>query len=81
MRATQGPGGSRRSGLGHAPPVTGGATGVNCGAVRPRGNSRRVVERALERYGRIDTLINDAGIYIGKPFTEYTLDDFTKLTA
>jgi NAD(P)-dependent dehydrogenase (short-subunit alcohol dehydrogenase family) len=43
--------------------------------------SRRVVDMALERYGRIDTLINNAGIYIGKPFTEYTLDEYTAITA
>jgi NAD(P)-dependent dehydrogenase (short-subunit alcohol dehydrogenase family) len=43
--------------------------------------STRVVGVTLERYGRIDTLINDAGIYIEKPFTEYTLDDYTRITA
>jgi NAD(P)-dependent dehydrogenase (short-subunit alcohol dehydrogenase family) len=43
--------------------------------------SRRVVERALERFGRIDTLINNAGVYIGKPFTDYTSDDFAAITA
>jgi NAD(P)-dependent dehydrogenase (short-subunit alcohol dehydrogenase family) len=42
--------------------------------------SKRVVEQALERYGRIDTLVNDAGIFIGKPFTEYTLDDYEAIT-
>ena len=31
--------------------------------------------------GRIDTLINNAGIYIGKPFTHYTLEDFNALIA
>jgi NADP-dependent 3-hydroxy acid dehydrogenase YdfG len=29
--------------------------------------SLRVVERALERFGRIDSLINNVGVYIGKP--------------
>ena len=43
--------------------------------------SRRVVELALERFGRIDTLINNAGVYIGKPFTDYTSDDFAAITA
>jgi NAD(P)-dependent dehydrogenase (short-subunit alcohol dehydrogenase family) len=43
--------------------------------------SRRVVERALERFGRIDSLINNAGVYIGKPFTDYTMDDFAAITA
>ena len=43
--------------------------------------ARRVVEQALDRFGRIDTLINNAGIYIGKPFTDYTPDDFAAITA
>ena len=40
-----------------------------------------VVEQALERFGRIDTLINNAGIFIGKPFTDYTPDDYRAITA
>jgi NAD(P)-dependent dehydrogenase (short-subunit alcohol dehydrogenase family) len=40
-----------------------------------------IVEEALQRFGRIDTLINNAGIYIGKPFTDYTLEDFNALVA
>jgi len=41
----------------------------------------RVVEQALDRFGRIDSLINLAGIYIGKPFAEYTPADFSEITA
>jgi NAD(P)-dependent dehydrogenase (short-subunit alcohol dehydrogenase family) len=37
----------------------------------------RVVAEAVERFGRIDTLVNNAGIFISKPFTEYTEADFT----
>ena len=33
---------------------------------------------AVEKFGRVDTLINNAGIFICKPFTEYTEDDFTR---
>jgi NAD(P)-dependent dehydrogenase (short-subunit alcohol dehydrogenase family) len=43
--------------------------------------AQRVVAQALERFGRIDTLINNAGIFIGKPFTDYTLEDFAAITA
>jgi len=43
--------------------------------------AQRAVDQALNRYGRLDTLINNAGIYIGKPFSDYTFDDFTAITA
>jgi NAD(P)-dependent dehydrogenase (short-subunit alcohol dehydrogenase family) len=36
----------------------------------------RIVSGALGRFGRIDTLINNAGVYISKPFTDYTADDY-----
>jgi NAD(P)-dependent dehydrogenase (short-subunit alcohol dehydrogenase family) len=43
--------------------------------------ARLVVERAVDRFGRIDTLINDAGIFISKPFTDYTVHDYEAITA
>ena len=43
--------------------------------------AQRIVDHALARFGRIDTLINNAGVYIGKPFSEYTRDDFRAITA
>jgi NAD(P)-dependent dehydrogenase (short-subunit alcohol dehydrogenase family) len=39
--------------------------------------AERIVKAAISQFGRIDTLINNAGIFIAKPFTEYTVDDFT----
>ncbi|MDH0746812.1 SDR family oxidoreductase [Pseudomonas sp. GD03842] len=37
---------------------------------------KRLVAAALERFGRIDTLVNNAGIFIGKAFTDYTEADY-----
>ncbi|MCC2655252.1 MAG: 3-oxoacyl-ACP reductase [Panacagrimonas sp.] len=46
------------------------------GDIGDRAVAQRVVATAVERFGRIDTLVNNAGIFIGKPFTEYTVQDF-----
>ena len=43
--------------------------------------AQKVVEQALDRFGRIDCLVNDAGVFIGKPFTDYTLDDYVLITS
>lgn len=36
----------------------------------------RIVQVALERFGRIDSLVNNAGVFLSKPFTEFTLADY-----
>ena len=38
--------------------------------------AERIASTAIARFGRIDTLVNNAGIFIAKPFTEYTQEDF-----
>ncbi|MET0207308.1 MAG: SDR family oxidoreductase [Thermoleophilaceae bacterium] len=43
--------------------------------------AKRVAEQTFDRFGRIDTLINDAGIFISKPFTDYSPDDYAAITA
>ncbi|TQM64708.1 SDR family NAD(P)-dependent oxidoreductase [Humibacillus xanthopallidus] len=35
-----------------------------------------VVDTAVRRFGRIDTLVNNAGVFVAKPFTDYTAADF-----
>ena len=36
----------------------------------------RIIQGALERFGRIDTLVNNAGVFISKAFTDYTAEDY-----
>ena len=38
--------------------------------------AERVIAEGLARFGRIDTLVNNAGIFIAKPFTDYTPEDY-----
>ena len=40
----------------------------------------RIISGALERFGRIDTLVNNAGVYLSKPFTDYTAADYALVT-
>jgi NAD(P)-dependent dehydrogenase (short-subunit alcohol dehydrogenase family) len=41
----------------------------------------RIVEAALSRFQSIDVLVNNAGIFFTKPFTDYTADDFKSLVS
>src|SRR5262245_52580043 len=41
----------------------------------------KVVETARSRFGSIDVLVNNAGIFFTKPFTEYTAEDFRSLVS
>jgi NAD(P)-dependent dehydrogenase (short-subunit alcohol dehydrogenase family) len=38
--------------------------------------AKRIVSEALARFGRIDTLVNNAGVFMAKPFTAYTAEDY-----
>ena len=38
--------------------------------------AERVIATAVERFGRVDTLVNNAGIFIAKPFADYTQEDY-----
>jgi len=39
-----------------------------------------IVAAALDHFGRVDTVVNNAGIFIGKPFTDYTDDEYDAVT-
>jgi NAD(P)-dependent dehydrogenase (short-subunit alcohol dehydrogenase family) len=49
---------------------------VVAGDISEPGTAERIVTEALDRFGRIDTLVNNAGVFISKPFTEYTVADY-----
>jgi NAD(P)-dependent dehydrogenase (short-subunit alcohol dehydrogenase family) len=42
---------------------------------------RRVVAEAVSRFGRIDTLVNNAGVFVASPFTAYTSQQYADVTA
>jgi len=41
--------------------------------------AERIVSQALDRFGRIDTLVNNAGIFVAKPFTDHTDEDYVRV--
>ena len=51
------------------------------GDIGDRGVAERIVKEAMERFGRIDTLVNNAGSFMAKPFTAFTVDDYVKTLA
>lgn len=51
------------------------------GDIAEPGTAERIVSAAIARFGRIDTLINNAGIFIPKPFIDYSEADFTATIA
>ncbi|OBI00695.1 SDR family NAD(P)-dependent oxidoreductase [Mycobacterium scrofulaceum] len=50
------------------------------GDVADPATADRIVATAVERFGRVDTLINNAGVFVPKPFTEYTVADYEFVT-
>ena len=51
------------------------------GDIACRDTAERIVSAAIERFGRIDTLVNNAGVFIAKPFVEYSEADFATVIA
>jgi NAD(P)-dependent dehydrogenase (short-subunit alcohol dehydrogenase family) len=51
------------------------------GDIGDRSTAANIVDTAVSKFGRIDVLINNAGVFIPKPFTEYTTEDFDTLVS
>jgi NAD(P)-dependent dehydrogenase (short-subunit alcohol dehydrogenase family) len=50
------------------------------GDITDPATAQRVVDAAVERFGQVDTLVNNAGVYLSKPFTDYTAADYALVT-
>jgi len=51
------------------------------GDIRKQETAAKTVEAAIKNFGTIDVLVNNAGIFIIKPFTEFTAEDFNALAS
>ena len=51
------------------------------GDIGDRSTAAKIVNAAVSKFGGIDVLINNAGVFIPKPFTEYTTEDFDTLVS
>jgi len=51
------------------------------GDIGQRETARRLIDSAVERFGKVDVLINNAGIFNAKPFVEYTEEELDQLVA
>lgn len=50
------------------------------GDIADPATARRVIDEAIARFGRVDTLVNNAGIFVAKPFTQYTAEDYATVS-
>jgi NAD(P)-dependent dehydrogenase (short-subunit alcohol dehydrogenase family) len=50
------------------------------GDISDRSTARRLISQAVDRFGRVDTVVNNAGVFVSKPFTDYTAEDYALVT-
>jgi NAD(P)-dependent dehydrogenase (short-subunit alcohol dehydrogenase family) len=50
------------------------------GDVSEQETASKIISQAIGRFGRVDTLVNNAGVFLAKPFTDYTAEDYALVT-
>ena len=50
------------------------------GDISEPATAERIIAAALEHFGQVDTLVNNAGVYVSKPFTDYSAADYALVT-
>ena len=60
-------------------PLSGDDVVVVSGDITDRKTAERAISEGMARFGRIDTLVNNAGVFISKPFTQYTKADYAAI--
>jgi NAD(P)-dependent dehydrogenase (short-subunit alcohol dehydrogenase family) len=51
------------------------------GDIGQAATAKKVVEAAIQKFGSIDAVVNNAGIFVAKPFVDYSADDFRSLVS
>ena len=51
------------------------------GDISAEATAEKITQTAIAKFGSIEAVVNNAGIFFGKPFTEYTIEDFRKFVA
>ena len=50
------------------------------GDISHQATADQIISQAIDRFGRVDTLVNNAGVFVSKPFTDYTAEDYALVT-
>ena len=50
------------------------------GDISQQATADEIISQAMDRFGRVDTLVNNAGVFVSKPFTDYTAEDYALVT-
>jgi len=50
------------------------------GDISQQATADEIISQAMDRFGRVDTLVNNAGVFLSKPFTDYTAEDYALVT-